>query len=58
MLGLFAVHVGATAIAHPSFPTTAILFGILVWGGAFVIGDQVRQRRQRHIELVERAHAR
>jgi signal transduction histidine kinase len=55
VLGLFAVHVGATAIAHPSFPTAAILFGILVWGGAFVVGDQVRQRRQRDAELVERA---
>jgi signal transduction histidine kinase len=55
VLGLFAVHVGATAIAHPSFPTAAILFGILVWGGAFVVGDQVRQRQQRHAELVERA---
>ena len=56
VLGLFAVHVGATAIAHSSFPTAPILFGILVWGGAFVIGDQVRQRRQRHADLVERAH--
>ena len=56
VLGLFAVHVGATTIAHPSFPTAPILFGILVWGGAFVVGDQVRQRRQRHADLVERAH--
>ena len=55
VVGLFAVHVGATPIAHPSFPTTAILFGVLVWGGAFVVGDQVRQRRQRHAELVDRA---
>jgi signal transduction histidine kinase len=55
VLGLFAVHVGATAIGNPSFPTAAILFGILVWGGAFVVGDQVRQRRQRHADLVERA---
>ena len=56
VLALFAVHVGATTIAHPSFPTAPILFGILVWGGAFVVGDQVRQRRQRHADLIERAH--
>jgi signal transduction histidine kinase len=55
VLGLFAVHVGATTIAHPSFPTGPILFGIVVWGGAFVVGDQIRQRRQRNAELVERA---
>jgi signal transduction histidine kinase len=55
VLGLFAVHIGATAIAHPSFPAAPILFGILVWGGAFVVGDQVRQRRQRNRDLIERA---
>jgi signal transduction histidine kinase len=56
VLGLFAVHVGAAAIPHASFPTAPILFGVVVWGGAFVVGDQVRQRRQRHADLVERAH--
>jgi signal transduction histidine kinase len=55
VLGLFAVHVAATAIAHPGVPTSPILFGILVWGGAWVIGDQVRQRRRRLADLVERA---
>jgi signal transduction histidine kinase len=54
VLALFAVHVGATAIAHPRFPTSPILFGILVWGGAFVVGDQLRQRRERHASLAER----
>jgi len=55
VLGLFAVHVGATAVAHATFPTAPILFGTVVWGGAFVVGDQVRQRRQRHADLLERA---
>jgi signal transduction histidine kinase len=32
-----------------------VLFGILVWGGAWVVGDQVRARRQRLADLVERA---
>ena len=56
VVGLFGVHVGATAIGHGGFPTSPILFGILVWGGAWVVGDQLRQRRQRLAELVERTH--
>ena len=55
VIGLLAVHVGSTAIAHDGFPVTPLLFGIVVWGTAFVIGDQVRQRRQRFAELEERA---
>jgi signal transduction histidine kinase len=55
VLGMFAVHIGATTIAHHGFPTTSILFGVLVWGGAWLIGDQVRQRRQRLADLVEQA---
>ena len=54
VLGLFAVHVGATALAHHDFPTSPILFGVVVWGGAWLIGDQLRQRRERLAELVER----
>jgi signal transduction histidine kinase len=55
VLGMFAIHVGSTLIAHNGFPTSPILFGVLVWGGAWVVGDQVRQRRRRHADLVERA---
>ena len=55
VIGLLAVHVGSTAIAHDGFPVTPLLFGIVVWGTAFVIGDQVRQRRQRFAALEERA---
>lgn len=47
VFGMFAIHIGSTVIAHHGFPTSAILFGILVWGGAWVIGDQLRHRRQR-----------
>jgi signal transduction histidine kinase len=54
VIGLFAVHIGATAVAHDGFPVVPLLFGIVVWGGAFVAGDQVRQRRQRRAELEER----
>jgi signal transduction histidine kinase len=55
VLTMFAIHLGATAAGSDGFPATAILFGVVVWGGAWVIGDQVRQRRQRVAELVERA---
>jgi signal transduction histidine kinase len=52
--GIFAVHLIATAQAHSGFPTTAVLFGVVVWGGAWMIGDQVRQRRRRRAEVEER----
>jgi signal transduction histidine kinase len=54
VLGLFAVHVLATASAHSGFPTTPVLAGVVVWGGAWMIGDQVRQRRRRRAESAER----
>jgi signal transduction histidine kinase len=54
VLGMFAIHLAATASAHSGFPTSAVLFGIVVWGGAWMIGDQVRQRRRRRAEVEER----
>jgi signal transduction histidine kinase len=55
VLGVFVVHVGAVAAAENEFPTVPLLFGALVWGGAWVIGDRVRLRRARIVELQERA---
>jgi signal transduction histidine kinase len=55
IVGMFVVHVGATMIAHHGFPTSPLLFGIVVWGGAWLIGDQIRQRRERLAGLHERA---
>ncbi len=55
VLALFGLHIGGAMIAHDGFPTDPVLFGTLVWGGAWLIGDQVRQRRQRLAELEERA---
>lgn len=54
VLAIFAMHIGATAGAHSGFPTSPILFGILVWGGAWVIGDQVQRRRQRRVDVEDR----
>src|SRR5215207_1383926 len=55
VLGLFVVHLGGVAVAEEEFPTVPLLFGGLVWGGAWVIGDRVRLRRARIVELEERA---
>jgi len=55
VVGVFAVHVGAVAVADDAFPTVPLLFGALVWGGALVAGDRVRLRRARFAELEERA---
>jgi signal transduction histidine kinase len=54
-VGLFALHVGATASAHHGVPASALLFGPVVWGGTWIAGDQLRQRRARFAELEERA---
>jgi signal transduction histidine kinase len=53
--GLFVVHAGAVGVAEEKFPTVPLLFGALVWGGAWVIGDRVRLRRERIAALHERA---
>jgi signal transduction histidine kinase len=55
VFGLYAIHAGATGLAEDQVPTVPLLFGALVWGGAWVIGDRVRQRRGRIVELEERA---
>jgi signal transduction histidine kinase len=54
VVGLLAVHLGATGIAEGGFPLTPLLFAIVVWGGAWVAGDQVRQRRERLRRMEER----
>ena len=53
--GLFALHVTAAGLAQDEFPLVPLLAGTLVWGGAWAIGDRVRQRRARRSELEERA---
>jgi signal transduction histidine kinase len=53
LVGLLALHVAVTAITRST--TDPILWGIIVWGGAWIAGDQLRQRRHRRAELEERA---
>lgn len=53
--GFFIVHVTAAGIGRDEVPIVPALFGALVWGGAWVLGDRVRLRRERMRELEERA---
>ena len=52
---LYVGHASAVGLAEDEFPTVPLLFGALVWGGAWVLGDRLRQRRERVAELEERA---
>jgi signal transduction histidine kinase len=51
----FIVHVVAAGYGRDQFPVVPALFGALVWGGAWVLGDRVRLRRERVANLEERA---
>jgi signal transduction histidine kinase len=55
VFGMFAVHLAATAIPDEGFPTTPILFGVVVWGAAWGLGDGLRGRRARQADTAERA---
>jgi signal transduction histidine kinase len=48
-------HVTASGIAGDHFPGTELLFGIVVWGGAWVAGERTRLRQERMVELEDRA---
>ena len=52
---LLAAHLAATGLKQDSFPGAEILFGVAVWGGAWLAGDRSRLRRERMAELEERA---
>jgi signal transduction histidine kinase len=56
VFALFAVHVAAAGIGRDEFPIVPASLGAVVWGGAWVVGDRVRLRRERVAELEERAH--
>jgi signal transduction histidine kinase len=52
---LLVAHTTAGGLAADRFPATELLFGVLVWGGAWLAGDRTRLRRERMAELEERA---
>jgi signal transduction histidine kinase len=53
--GLLAAHATAGGLARDAFPATELLFGVLVWGGAWLAGDRTRLRQERMAQLEERA---
>jgi signal transduction histidine kinase len=55
VVAVYIVHVSATGYAQDGFPTVPLLLGVLVWGGTWVVGDRIRSRRERIVELEERA---
>jgi signal transduction histidine kinase len=59
MLGLVAAmlvaHVSASGLAEDRFPLLESVFGVLVWGGAWLAGDRTRLRHERMAQLEERA---
>ena len=55
VIGFLLVHAGSAGLADDEFPTVPLLFGSVVWGGAWVLGDRVRLRRERIAALEERA---
>jgi signal transduction histidine kinase len=52
---LLVAHATAPALTGSAFPGTAIAFGVLVWGGAWLAGDRARLRHERMAELEQRA---
>ena len=52
---LLVAHVAASGAARTASPAPELLFGVLVWGGAWLAGDRTRLRHERMAELEERA---
>jgi signal transduction histidine kinase len=51
----YVAHVVAATFGRDEPPVIPALFGALTWGGAWVLGDRVRLRRERVAALEERA---
>jgi signal transduction histidine kinase len=55
VLLFYVAHIAAASYGRDQLPVVPALFGALTWGGAWVLGDRVRQRRERVVALEERA---
>ena len=55
VLSFYVTHIAAAGLGRDEIPVIPALFGALVWGGAWVLGDRVRLRRERVADLEERA---
>jgi signal transduction histidine kinase len=45
VVAMLIAHAGAGGVAHDHFPWTETLFGVLVWGGTWLIGERTRTQR-------------
>jgi signal transduction histidine kinase len=54
VVGFLFLHAAAVGFAEDEFPTVPLLFGTLVWGAAWVVGDRIRRRRAQIADLEER----
>jgi signal transduction histidine kinase len=52
---MFVLHVGAFSLENGGLPGAEVVLGIPLWGAAWFAGDRTRLRRQRMVELEERA---
>ncbi|HEY1273546.1 MAG TPA: histidine kinase [Thermoleophilaceae bacterium] len=52
---MLVAHLTATGLHADRFPLAETLWGVVVWGGAWLAGDRTRLRRERMAELEERA---
>jgi signal transduction histidine kinase len=55
VIGMLAIYLAAATVGQQHFPATSILGASALWGGAWIAGEQIRQRRQRIGEFRERA---
>jgi signal transduction histidine kinase len=53
--GLFVVHLASFGIGRDRFPSGEVLLGVILWSGVWIAGDRTRLRRERIVELEERA---
>ncbi len=56
VIGMLALDLAAATAGQQRFPTASILGTAALWGGAWIVGDQMRQRRQWIADFRERAH--
>jgi signal transduction histidine kinase len=53
--GFYALHFASASVGNEEFSAVPALLGALLWGGAWVIGDRVRMRRERARRAEEEA---
>jgi signal transduction histidine kinase len=52
---MLTIHLAAVGLAEDSFPATALVFAVVLWGGVWLAGERSRLRAERLRALEERA---